>query len=289
MSSPGSDPKDSSALRLGRQLRRLRIAAGYATQSAFAPRLGYGEDVVQKAEAGKRVPSEEVFPAWLAACRIHRDGTRPILTEGEEAALTELWEAARAESGAVREFFAEYLKAEVKAVFLRLWGLLLIPGPLQTHDYAQAMFLLHGLDEDEATEQTDLRMQRRTKVDGPSAVRITALVHERALYFQVGSRETMVAQLTDLLELSKRRNVVLQVVPDTGYFPGVAGPFEIANGPEITDIVDMVTVEDHVTYDSDVVGKAAALFEDIRGYALTVVESRTLITKAIERWNSQQQ
>jgi hypothetical protein len=289
MSSPGSDPKDSNAVRLARQLRRIRIAAGYPTQSAFAPRLGWGEDVVQKAEAGKRIPSEEVFPAWLNACRTHRDGTRQVLTDGEEAALTELWEAARAESGAVREFFAEYLKAEVKAVFLRLWGLLLIPGPLQTQEYAKAMFLLHGLDEDEATEQTDLRMQRRAKVAGPSPARVTALIHERALYFQVGSPETMVAQLRDLLELSKRRNVVLQVVPDTGYFPGAAGQFDIANGPEIADIVDMITVEDHVTDDTDVVGKAAALFEDIRGYALTVAESLALIAKAIERWNSQKQ
>jgi hypothetical protein len=288
MSSPGSDPKDSNAVRLARQLRRIRIAAGYPTQSAFAPRLGWGEDVVQKAEAGKRVPSEEVFPAWLNACRVHRDGTRQILTEGEEAALTELWEAARAEGGAVREFFAEYLKAEVKAVFLRLWGLLLIPGPLQTRDYAKAMFLLHGLDEDEATEQTDLRMQRRAKAAGPSPARVTALIHERALYFQVGTRETMVAQLTDLLELSKRRNVVLQVVPDTGYFSGAAGQFEIADGPEIADIVVMVNVEDHATDDSEVVGKAAASFEDIRGYALTVAESRAFITEAIERWKTRQ-
>jgi hypothetical protein len=54
-------------------------------------------------------------------------------------------------------------------------------------------------------------------------------------------------------------------------------------------MVDMVTVEDHVTDDTEVVGKAAALFEDIRGYALNVVESRALIAKAIERWHSQKQ
>jgi hypothetical protein len=289
MSSPGSDPKDSNAVRLARQLKRIRIAAGYPTQSAFAPRLGWGEDVIQKAETGKRVPSEEVFPAWLNACRIHRDGTRPILTEGEESALTELWEAARADGGAVREFFAEYLKAEVKAVFLRLWGLLLIPGPLQVREYAHAMFLAGGLDEDEATEQTNLRMQRRAKVEGPNPARVTALIHERVLYNLVGTPETMVAQLTHLLELSKRRNVVLQVVPDKGYFPGDEGQFDIASGPEIADIVDMITVVDHVTADSDMVGKAAALFEDICGYALTVAESRALIMEAIERWNSRQQ
>jgi hypothetical protein len=212
-----------------------------------------------------------------------------VLADGEEAALTELWEAARAQTGGIREFFAKYAADEQRAAFLRLWGLLLIPGPVQTREYAHAIFLTGGLDEDEAAEQTDLRMQRRTKVDGSNPARVTVLIHERALYFQVGAPETMVAQLRDLLELSQRRNVVLQVIPDTGYFPGAAGPFGIASGPGIADIVDMVTVEDHVTEDTDVVGKTAALFEDVRGYALTVAESRAFITKAIERWNSQQQ
>ena len=79
------------------------------------------------------------------------------------------------------------------------------------------------MDEDEAAEQTDLRMKRRAKVDGPDAAHVTALIHERALYFLVGTPETMIGQLTDLLELSQQRNVVIQVVPDEGYFPGVAG------------------------------------------------------------------
>jgi hypothetical protein len=150
------------------------------------------------------------------------------------------------------------------------------------------MFLAEGLDEDEAAEQTELRMRRRSRVDGLDAAHITALIHERALYFQVGTVETMTEQLTDLLQLSRRRSVVIQVVPDEGYFPGAAGAFDIASGPGISDIVDMVTVQDYVTDESAVVGKVIARFAEIHGYALSVAESRTLITEAIQFWQSQQ-
>ncbi len=150
------------------------------------------------------------------------------------------------------------------------------------------MFLAGGLDEDEATEQTELRMRRRARVDGPDPAHVTALIHERALYFRVGTPETMIGQLTDLLELSRRRNVVIQVIPDEGYFPGVEGAFEIASGPGISDIVDQVTVEDYVTDEPAVVGKVIARFAEIHGYARSVAESRVLITEAIKFWQSQQ-
>jgi hypothetical protein len=50
----------------------------------------------------------------------------------------------------------------------------------------------------------------------------------------------------------------------------------------------MVAVEDQTTEDAAVVRRVAALFEEIRGYALNVQDSRALIMEAIERWKSQQ-
>ena len=122
--------------------------------------------------------------------------------------------------GGVREFFEKYATPEQKAAFLRLWGLLLIPGPLQSRDYAHAMFLEGGLDEGEAAEQTDLRVKRHAKVDDPDAAHVTALIYEPVLSFQVGAPEVMIGQLERLLAVSARRNVVIQVVPAVGYFPG---------------------------------------------------------------------
>lgn len=273
------DPESDPAAAFGEALGRLREAAGFATQEAVAARLNYGHDTISRWETGAVVPDETQVNRLLDEYGVTGVSRENTLT---------MWRLARKAKGPIREFFQKYFEEELEAAFLRVWGLLMVPGPIQTRDYAHAMFLAGGLDEDEAAEQTELRMRRRARVDGPDPAHVTALIHERALYFQVGTPETMIDQLTDLLGLSRRSNVVLQLIPDEGYFSGVEGPFEIASGPSISDIVDQVTVVDYVTDDSAVVGKVIARFAAIHGYARNVAESRTLITEAITFWQSQQ-
>jgi transcriptional regulator with XRE-family HTH domain len=280
LSSSSPEPETTARGKFAKHLRQLRLAAGFATQGPVAARLGCSPDLISKMETGKHVPPQDNF---LALLDIYEVGeiARPFLTD--------LWYLARA-SGGIREFFEKYAAAEAKAAFLRLWGLLLIPGPLQTREYAHAMFLKGGLDEDDAVEQTELRVKRHAKVDGSEAAHVTALIFEPVLHRRVGTPEIMAAQLEHLLDLSNRRNVVIQIVPDDGdYFPGLDGEFAIATGPAISDTVDLITVEDHVSDESDVAGKVIALFEEIRGYALNVAQSRVAISEALQRCQSQQQ
>jgi transcriptional regulator with XRE-family HTH domain len=280
LSSSTPDPETTPRGKLAKHLRLIRQAAGFTTQPPFADRLGVSPDLVSKIETGKHAPTQDIFLTWLDLCQV-----------GEETRgyITDFWILARASNGGIREFFEKYASAEEKAAFLRLWGLLLVPGQLQTREYAEALFLAGRMEADEAAEQTDLRIKRQAKVDGPNAAHVTALIYESVLHRLVGTPEIMAAQLEHLLELSHRRNVVLQVVPDTGsYFPGLDGQFAIASGPSISDTVIMVTVEDHVSDDPDVAGKVIELFEEIRSYALNAAESRALITEAIEKWKSQQ-
>ncbi len=76
---------------------------------------------------------------------------------------------------------------------------------------------------------------RKTSVLLTDAAHVTALIYAPALDHLVGTPEIMIAQLGHLLALSQRHNVVIQVVPDAGYFAGDEGPFEIASGPGISD------------------------------------------------------
>jgi transcriptional regulator with XRE-family HTH domain len=280
LSSSTPEPESTPRGKLAKHLRLIRQAAGFATQAPLASRLGVSSDLISKMETGKHVPTQDIFLALLDVCGV---------SEEARVYLTDLWVLARA-GGGVREFFEKYATAEKKAAFLRLWGLLLMPGPLQTREYAHAMFLKGGLDEGEAAEQADLRVKRQAKVDGPEAAHVTAPIYEFVLHRLVGTPEIMSAQLEHLLELSHRRNVVIQVVPDDGcYFPGLDGQFAIASGPAISDTVIMVTVEDHVSDEPDAVGKVIALFEEVRGYALNVVQSREVLAEALQRWKSRQQ
>jgi transcriptional regulator with XRE-family HTH domain len=277
--SPARTPETDPAAYLGQHLRRLRLMAGFTIQAALAARLSVSNDYVSKAETGYLPPAEEVFLAWLDVCGASAEA---------RDFLTGLWTVVRALSGGIPQFFVKYVTAEEKAAFLRLWGLLLIPGPLQARDYAHAMFLAGGLDEEEATEQVDLRIRRQDILGGPNPAHVTALIYESALSRLVGTPEIMIGQLEHLLELSHRRNVIIQVVPDTGYFKGLEGAFEIASGPTIPDTVIMVTVEDYVSDDPVVSRKVIVLFEEIRSYALNAEKSRAIIQEAIKRWSSQQ-
>jgi len=273
------DPESDPAAAFGDALRRLREAANISTQGAAGKRQNYSHHTISRWETGAKVPDETQINELLDDY-----GVSGLLRE----IVMNSWCLARKAKGPIREFFAKYFAEEQQAAFLRLWGVLLIPGPLQTREYAYAMFRKGSLDEEEATEQADLRMQRRARVTGEKPAHVTALIYERALYYQVGTPETMIAQLTDLLKLSQRGNVVLQVVPDEGFFTGARGSFGIASGPGISDIVDEETVLDYVTDDPDVVGTVVAQFEVIRGYARTAAGSREVITEAVQWWESQQ-
>lgn len=117
---------------------------------------------------------------------------------------------------------------------------------------------------------------------------MTAIIYEPVLHSLVGTPDVMTQQVARILEMSRRPNLIIQVVRDTGYFPGRRGQFEIASGPKLTDTMVLWGVEDQTMDDPVQVGKAAALFERIRGYALTIEESRALIQEALERWSRQQ-
>ena len=273
------DPETNPAALLGEQLRHMRLAAGFSTQPAFASRLGFGPDVVSKAETGAQPPSDDVFTRWLDICDA---------TDRERQMLAALLKLARKAHGPIPEFIEKWLKAERIAEFLRLWALLLVPGLLQTRQYAHAMYTLGGLDEAEAAQQAAVRIERQVILDGPDPAHLTAIIYEPVLHHLVGTPDIMVAQLTHLLELSKRRNVVIQVVRDTGYFIGMEGAFQIASGDGMPDTMMMLAVEDQTTEDRTLTRKTLALFEEIRGYALNIEDSRALIMEAIERWKSRQ-
>ena len=111
------------------------------------------------------------------------------------------------------------------------------------------MFTRGGLDDDEAAEKAAVRLGRQAILDGPDPAHATAILYESVLHRLVGTPAIMAAQLSRLLEMSRRRNVVIQVVRDTGYFPGLRGAFKIASGDGMPDTLLMEAVEDQTSHD----------------------------------------
>ncbi len=137
----------------------------------------------------------------------------------------------------------------------------MLPGQFQTYDYACAIFIKGGLDEDRAAARAAARVKRAGILDGPEGTRMTAILYEPILHRLVGTFEIMEAQLARLLALADRPNIVVQVIREPAYFPGHNGQFEIARGRMIPDTLNMINIEDHTTTTPAVVDMAIALFE----------------------------
>jgi hypothetical protein len=243
--------------------------------------MGFARETIAKVESGERTPSDDVYAAWLQACHCSAE---------LRANLDDQLELARNYELVVPRFAEPWLDVESRAGFIHVWALFVMPGLLQTYDYALAMFLKGGLDEDTAAKKAAARVKRQAILEGPDATRMTLIIFEPILHRHVGTPEVMAKQMAHLLEMMDRPNLVIQVVRDTGeYFCGFEGGFAIATGREIPDTLNMITVEDQATSESASVDRAAALFERIRGYARPVDESRAIIQEALQRCQNHQQ
>jgi transcriptional regulator with XRE-family HTH domain len=275
------DPRKHPVAALGRALARLRRAAGFRTADALARKMGFARETIAKVESGERTPSDDVYAAWLQACRCSAE---------LRANLDDQLELARNYELVIPKFAEPWLAVEAAADFIHVWALDVMPGLLQTYDYALGMFVTVGLDEDTAAKKAVARVKRQSILEGPEATRATFIIFEPILRRRVGTREVTAKQLTHLLQMMDCHNVVIQVVRDQGeYFAGFAAQFAIATGRQIPDTLNMITVEDQTTDKGSAVDTATALFERIRAYAEPMEESRAIIQEALKRWQSQHQ
>jgi transcriptional regulator with XRE-family HTH domain len=270
------DPETDPRARLGDELRRARAAAGFSSQETLAAKLGFDRSVIAKAETGERPPTPDVLAAWCQAC-------------GVDGELFERWAVlARRADGPVPTWFEGWLDAEGKAHTLRLWSPVLLPGLLQTADYARALFVAMGMDEDAAEEQVSVRLARQEILDRADPPQVVAVVYEAVLHHLIGSPGVMHDALVNVAELSQRTNISVQVVPvATGANAGLGGSFCIASGDGAPEVLLMETVEDVTTETRSHVRRAANMFVRVQAEALPRAASLALIREAAEQWKTQ--
>lgn len=269
------DPESSPAAFLGSELRRARIAAGFSSQDALATRLGFDRSVVTKAETGDRPPTADVLVAWCEACNL--DGEM----FGRLAVL------ARHADGVVPTWFEGWLDAEREAQELRIWSPLLVPGLLQTADYARAVFMTEEDDEDEASKLAGARLERQPILDRPAPPHLIVVLDEAVLHRMIGSPVIMADQLEHLVSVGDRKNVSVHILAGRGANAGLGGAFDIASTDGTPDTLrGEGSVEDQVTQDRSLVRRASVIFDLVRRDALPRIPSRDLMLEAAEQWKT---
>lgn len=270
------DPETDPRARLGDELRRIRIAAGFSSQEALAAKLGFDRTVIAKAETGDRPPTPDVLAAWCQACHI-------------DAELFERWAAlARRTDGPIPTWFEDWLRVEGEAHTFRIWQPLIIPGLFQVAGYARALFLATGADGMNADELVAVRMERQSILDRADPPHVVTVLSESVLYQLVGSPVLMCDQLTHLAGLTERPNISVGIVPSsTGENAGLSGGFQLASCDGIPDVLNMDGVEDVTVERRSLVRHATRIFDLVRADALPRTASRTLILEAAEQWKTQ--
>lgn len=112
-----------------------------------------------------------------------------------------------------------HLAYETDAAVARVYTVPFVPGLLQTHDYARAVFrdMEHRTDQqiEQLLEVRDKRKEALRSRDGLDPLELIAVTHESTLRQLVGSPEILRDQLDELVTCSAAPNVQLRVLPFT--------------------------------------------------------------------------
>jgi transcriptional regulator with XRE-family HTH domain len=270
------DPGASPLAFFGSELRRARAATGLS-QEQLGQRIGYSAALVGKVETGERAPSGD-FAKGCDRALPDADGLFARLH-----ALTQRWD------GGYPSWFADWVETERRAESLCWWEPLLVPGLVQTADYARALFEAWRQAEGEELEQLVTgRMDRQSIFDRPDPPSLWVIVDEAVLRRHIGSAKVMYDQLTHLADLADRPKVTVQVVPaEIGAHVGLLGGFAIATVDGAGTVYMESPDQGQTTQTPSVVAKVSATFDTLRAEALPRATSRDLIKRvAEEQWTS---
>jgi hypothetical protein len=229
---------------LGRRLMRLRMGSGKTRKDVVDARLGISEATLSRIETGKGPVTGANVRAlcWLYGADQSMTDALAELAVGTNQ--EEWWDS----SQVIPEWFKLYLGLEVSATRVRSYEGEIIPGELQTEEYAQAVFAAAQPGDDEGADRhVTLRMQRQRNIFGrKTPPELIYVLGEGALTRVVGGAGVMQAQIAHIRKTAKLSHVEVRVLPwSAGAHAAMAGAFRILEF-EDEDDPDVVYIESHM-------------------------------------------
>jgi transcriptional regulator with XRE-family HTH domain len=257
---------------LAREIRLAREAKGMS-RAALGKSVFVSESLVTAWEKGRYLPKPDVMDRLEGTL-----GTRGVLAR----MLDDLVSVT-----VPLEWFGRWVEIEGQATALWSFELAVVPGLLQTEDYARAVLRAanHLADTDEMVSARLERQRILTKEDSPILV---VLMDQSVPQRNIGGAKVMHDQLLHLAEMAELDNVVVQIVPLTAVVcAGFLSGFVIANFDGGSDVayVDNQLSGEVVEHAEDVV-RLRRMFEVFRADALPQRESVQLIIRMAEQWKA---
>lgn len=190
------------------------------------------------------------------------------------------------DSDPIPAWFADYVNdVEAVAHTIRTWQPIIVPGLLQTPDYARALFTAMGERAAKVDAQVNARVQRQSVIDRDEPVSLWVVLDDTVLRRCVASPAVMHEQLTFLAARAQLTNVVVQMLPAAaGANAGCVGAVTIASVDGRPDVTVVGGVEDTVSETPRLVRKSLGIFDGVRSEALPRGASLDVIMEAAKRW-----
>ncbi|MFF2373623.1 helix-turn-helix domain-containing protein [Streptomyces sp. JH002] len=269
---------------LGEELRRLRLEAGFKTQTAAAKPLKCSQNKISYVESGKRWPDEALLKRMLKVYGIEEPKRTEILaTFRTGKSIDRSWWQEPKYRSLITGGFGRIFPLEDAAETLWIHSGTYVPGLLQTRGYVEALADFGQKDESQRHREifVETRLRRQQILTRNQPVTLHAMFLESALRSVVGGPDVMRSQLRHLREMAERSNVNLRVVPFSSGAAATAGaPFNVFKFPgahnKIVAIHEMTRGDEEVD-DPVNVRRMRRRFSDLSDVALTTADTVVLI------------
>ncbi|MEV3857293.1 helix-turn-helix transcriptional regulator [Streptomyces sp. NPDC050095] len=233
--------------KLGAELRALRVQAGLTSGEA-ARLVGWHQSKVSRIETGR----SGVKPSDVLLLLDAFDTKDPQLRElvvalagAEDAAADHWWHAYR---GLLPPSYRDFISLESQASRIRTLETSVVPGLLQTPEYARAVTraVLPGAPERHIEALVEVRLARQDVLRAQAPLELSAVLDEGVLRREVGGPGVLRRQVAHLAGMARMPHVRIQVLPFVaGGHIGLTGPFVVFSFPNTSDLD--VVVLDHLT------------------------------------------
>ncbi|MCP2257375.1 Helix-turn-helix domain-containing protein [Streptoalloteichus tenebrarius] len=247
----------------------------------LAARLGIAHGTISRWETGTRLPRAEDVASYLTAVGVRDPSLREqIIDMAREDGPHWLFVGVPEQ----QRQLAALLDFERQATSITEVNPFLIPGLLQESSYVRGIMTGGGVRPSEVETRIALRLGRRdciTRRDQPA--NLTALIGEAAVRSLVGGPQGMHNQLTHLLDMAERPNIVVRVIPiESNWHPAMEGCFmllEFDRHPAIIHLENRTS--GMFLHEPNVVSAYRAALAMLDRFALSTEETFKLIAERL--------
>lgn len=188
--------------------------------------------------------------------------------------------------GALLEGFPEYVEHEGRAAEVRLYEIGIVPGLIQTPEYARCLadsaVRRGAITPEQADERVAFLAERQAALGHPRPPMMLVVMDESCIRRRVGGPGTMGAQLDRLLEFAELPNTVLQIAPyEIGERRALNLPLNLLTLPDMTVIAYAESqIRGHLERDSASVLALLSDYHRLQAEALTQAASVVVINEA---------